>query len=215
VDPFDARAVRAAYGAASEEYADTFADDLGRLPLDRAVLDTAVERLAGSSPVLDVGCGPAQVGQYLADRGREVIGLDLSPEMLTVARRRTVGIGLACADMRALPLRSNTCEGAVAFYSLHHIPRQALRGVLADIRRVLTPAGILVVATHLGEGEVYSDEFLGHEIATIGGTLYRADDLIRAVEDESFRVEVHQQRAPLPHEHESERIYLIARAPVT
>jgi len=211
MDPFDAAAVRAAYDVAAEDYAEAFADDLLRLPVDRAVLDSVAERLGGSSPVLDLGCGPGQVGKYLTERGLRVVGLDLALQMLFVARRRTGNYSLACGDMRSAPFGSESFSGVVAFYSIHHLPRSALGATLTEIRRILKPAGLLVVATHLGESEVYSGEFLGHKIETVGGTLYGKDELPNALENKSFVVEEVRYRDPLPDERESKRIYVTSR----
>jgi len=211
VDPFDASTVRAAYDVAAEAYAEAFADDLLDLTVDREVLDSATQRITGPEPVLDLGCGPGQVGQYLAQRGLRVVGLDLALQMLLVARRRTGNRCLACGDMRSIPFCAGSFSGVVAFYSVHHLPRPALRTALVEIRQILTPAGLLVVATHLGESEVYASTFLGHEITTVGGTMYGADELRGVLESESFVVEDIRYRDPLPHEHESKRIYLTAR----
>lgn len=211
MDPFDAAAVRAAYDVTAEEYAEAFADDLLRLPLDREVLDSVAERMGRSSRVLELGCGPGQVGKYLSERGFRVVGLDLSLQMLLVARRRTGNRSLVCGDMRSTPFGSESFSGVVAFYSIHHLPRSILQSVLAEIRRVLRPAGQFVVVTHLGESEVYSSEFLGHQIETVGGTLYGNDELVDALQNNSFLVEEVRYRDPLPNERQSKRIYLTSR----
>jgi SAM-dependent methyltransferase len=78
MDPFDADAVRNTYDVAAEDYVIAFADDLADLPVDRATLDGAVERVATGSSFLDVGCGSGQVTGYLAD---------LSAQMLRLAPR--------------------------------------------------------------------------------------------------------------------------------
>jgi SAM-dependent methyltransferase len=213
VEPFDPRTVRAAYDAAAEQYVEAFAEDLDRLPVDRAVLDDFVTSLKGRGAVLDLGCGPAQVGQYVADRGVQVIGIDLSREMLRVARDRSPRLPLLCADMRRLPIRSRSCSGVVAFYSIQHIPRSELDVGLAEFRRILPSAGRLLIATHVGEGEIFMDEFLGHEIATVGGTFYRDEELREALERHSFGIEDVQLRDALPHEFPSTRIYVRARIP--
>jgi len=211
VDPFDGRSARAAYDAVAEEYAAEFGDDLDRLPLDRAVLDGAVERLPGPGPVLDVGCGPGQVGRYLAARGVVVIGVDLAWRMLSLARRDARATSLASADMRRLPLRSGSCAGAVAFYSLQHVHRSELGGALGELGRVVQPGGIVVLATHLGVGELYSEEFLGHRFPTVGAALHSREELDERLRGQGFRVEVARERGPLAHEHQTERLYLIAR----
>lgn len=210
--PFDVAAVRAAYDVTAEDYEEAFADDLLRLPIDREVLDSVAERSGASSLVLDLGCGPGQVGQYLTERGLRVVGLDLALQMLFVARRRTGNRSLACGDMRSAPFGSESFSGVVAFYSIHHLPRSALGIALAEIRRLLKPAGLFVVATHLGESEVYSSEFLGHHIETVGGTLYRNDELLDELQSQSFVVEDVRYRDPLPNEHESKRIYVTSRS---
>lgn len=151
MEPFGAAAVRAAYDVSAEDYAEAFADGLLRLPVDREVLDSVAERLGGSSPVLDLGCRPGQVGQYLTVRGLRAVGLDLAIQMLLVARRTG----------------TESFSAVVAFYSFHHLPRSALGTALDEIRRILKPAGLLVIATHLGESEAYSSEFLGHHIETV------------------------------------------------
>ncbi len=137
MEPFDPSAVRAAYDVAAEDYAEAFADDLLALTVDREVLDSVAEGIAGPEPVLDLGCGPGQVGQYLAQRDVRVVGMDLALQMLLVAQRRTGTRGLACGDMRSIPFGARSFSGVVAFYSVHHLPRPALRTSLAEIRRIL------------------------------------------------------------------------------
>lgn len=211
MDPFDASVVRTAYDTVAEHYAEAFANDLLALPLDRKVLDKVVQLIPAGESVLDLGCGPGQVGQYLAERGLLVVGMDLAQQMLQVARRR-IGIGrIACADMRSMPFRSGAFSGVAAYYSIHNLPRPSLPTAFAEIHRILKPSGWFVAATHLGDGEVYSNEFLGHDIKTVGGVLYRDDELLLALERHSFVVEEVRYRDPMPHEHNTRRIYLICR----
>jgi ubiquinone/menaquinone biosynthesis C-methylase UbiE len=208
MDPFDASRVQAAYDTVAEEYAETFADDLLQLNLDRQVLDEFVQRFVVGELVLDLGCGPGQVSQYLTDSGLLVVGMDLSQRMLHVARRRTGMTHVVCGDMRSIPFGPSCFSGVVAYYSVHNLPRPVLRRAFDEIHRVLKPSGALVVATHLGEGEVYSDEFLGHAIKTVGGNLYHDDELLQELVRTSFVVDEVLHREPLAHEHNTQRIYV-------
>ena len=83
---------------------------------------------------------------------------------------------------------------------------------MREIHRILVPDGILVLATHLGDGEVFIDEFLDHKIDTLGGVLYTAEELREVLRLGGFELEEVHHRDPLPHEYPSQRIYLLARA---
>jgi pimeloyl-ACP methyl ester carboxylesterase/2-polyprenyl-3-methyl-5-hydroxy-6-metoxy-1,4-benzoquinol methylase len=201
---FDPAVVRAAYDAMAADYADRFGADLEQLPLDTEILDLLARRAGPRGPVLDVGCGPAQVGGYLAARGAQVAGIDLAPAMLETARRQP-GLGAVAADLRWLPVASGSCAAVVSFYALHHVPRAELPGVLREFRRVLAADGELALAAHEGEGD-----FTSHSDPMILGTLYTAAELERALAQAGLRVDTVRRRDPLPHERQSGRVYLTA-----
>lgn len=211
VDPFDPEAVGAAYDAVADEYVAAFAGDLDDLPLDRSILDQAAQMLVGAGPVLDLGCGPGQVAKYLTDRGLHVVGLDLAPRMLRLASRHAPETAFACGDIRALPFGDGSFSAVVAFYSMQHLPRFTLPAALAEIDRVLAPECLFVLATHLGDGEVYTSDFLGHQIETVGGTLYNEAELLGELARMSMTLVDVRSRGPLAHEHQSQRIYVTAR----
>ncbi len=212
MEGFDPRVIGDAYSAIAAEYADKFGDDLDRLPFDRELLDSVLLRARDGGPVLDVGCGPAQAGAYLAAGGVRVICLDVAPRMLSVASarhaslRRARLLGLAAGDMRALPVADGSCAAAVSLYALHHLARAELPAVLRQFRRVLAPAGALLLATHEGTGEFATQD------PRITGTRYAGPELSQALERESFIVESIRQRDPLPHEMPSGRVYVTATA---
>lgn len=209
-DPFSKRAVQAAYEAVAEDYEAAFAADLDELALDQAVIDRAAARLAGAGAVLDVGCGPGQVAARIRAGGAQVIGVDLSPAMLTLAQRRLPGLPVIGADMRSLPLATGSCAGIVAFYSVQHVGRAGLATVLGEFHRVLVDGGIFIVATHLGEGDFTTTEFLGHEVDLVGGSFFSMNELLDALVAAAFVIDVVEQRGPLAHEHPSIRAYVTA-----
>jgi SAM-dependent methyltransferase len=212
MEGFDPRVIGDAYDGVAAEYAEKFAGDLEGLPLDRELLGSVRQQARGRGPVLDIGCGPAQAAAYLAASGARVLGLDLAPGMLRAAASRHSGLlragalGLAAADMRALPVPDGSCAAAVSLYALHHLPRTDLPAVLREFRRVLAPGGALLLATHEGAGEFATANPL------ITGTRYTGEELRRSLLRESFRVDAIRRRDPLPHEMASGRVYVLAAA---
>ncbi|KPP81706.1 MAG: bifunctional ArsR family transcriptional regulator / methyltransferase type 11 [Oceanicaulis sp. HLUCCA04] len=98
---------------------------------------------------LDVGTGTGRMLEIFADRAEDGIGVDLSREMLTVARSKMSEAGLANrlvrqADATALPLETGSADLITVHQVLHYIaqPERAL----AEWARVLAPGGLLLLA---------------------------------------------------------------------
>jgi SAM-dependent methyltransferase len=196
------------YDTVAARYEAQFADELAGKPLDRALLDAFAH--AGSGPVVDLGCGPGQVGHYLAQRGRQVIGVDLSAEMAALAVAR---LGAAVvADLRRLPFATGSLGGVVAFYSLIHLPRHELPAAAAEMARVLRAGAALVVSVHGGEGELHRDEFLGVPVPFVA-SLFRVEEITNALRGAGLVVTTVETRAPYEGEHPTTRIYVGAEKP--
>ena len=196
--------MRAAYAAAVDEYEGAFADDLAQLELDRRVLDTLARDVARDGLVLDAGCGPGHLAEYLSAAGATVVGLDFTYRMLEAASQRVHGLAVMAGDVRALPMRSGAVGGLVAFYVFQHVRRHEFPRALAECRRVLRAGGLLVTAVHEGAGEF--------AVGDVTGNLYTATEVVDRLNDASFTVEAVDRRAPLPHERQGDRCYVLARA---
>ena len=153
--------VRDSYDRVAAEYTRRIASELDGKPFDRALLDRLADDLREAGPVCDLGCGPGHVGRYLADRGVEVVGVDLSPGMLGEARRRNPGIPFVQGDMRDLPVPDASWAGIVCFYAIVHLRPDELPEAFAEFHRALRRVGRLVVAFHVGNEVVHSDEWWG------------------------------------------------------
>jgi uncharacterized protein len=157
--------VRASYDAVAEGYADHLAEELHGLPFERWLLDRVVEHAAGG-PVVEVGCGPGHVTAYLADRGADASGLDLSPGMVAEARRRFPAGSYQVGDLRRLirPANGPAWAAVLAWYSLIHLAASELPDAVASLVGPLTPGGWLVVALHAGDEVRHLDEWFGRDV---------------------------------------------------
>lgn len=206
-------ALQNSYDRVAEEYAARFADELSRKPLDRALLTCFAEQARGLGPVADVGCGPGQIARYLHDLGLPVLGIDLSPQMVALAQRLHPELTFAQGTMLALDAADAAWGGIVAFYSVIHLPPDAVPDSLREFHRVLRPGGLLLLAFHAGREHVHLDEWWGHPVALDFHFFEPA-----AVEDQlqstGFTVEARIERQPyVAVEHPSRRAYLLARKP--
>lgn len=111
-------------------------------PCESRLLELLPERC---DRVLDVGCGDGRLTRQLARRAGAVLALDLSPEMIRLARDRSAGhrnIEYRLADVRATPLPPGAFDAVVTVATLHHLPLSETVGVL---KAALRPGGMLVV----------------------------------------------------------------------
>jgi SAM-dependent methyltransferase len=196
--------LRSSYDAVAAAYAETFFNELSRKPFDRGLLDAFAASAPGST-ALDIGCGPGHVGRYLSDRGLEVVGVDLSPAMVEIARRLNAAMRFELADMRSLPMGDGAVGAIVAFYSLIHIPHAEVPAVLSEFRRVLAPSGRVLLAVHGGSGTITSAEFLGQQVP-FEATLFETDELVDLITAAGFEVTNATVRAP--YESQTPRLYV-------
>lgn len=110
-----------------------------------------VELVAASSPesILEVGCGTGSLVRLLAQRvpGARVTGIDADRDALAIAssKQGAERIVFVRADARDMPLESASQDAAVTSLFFHHLDDRGKGEVLHEIRRVLRPAGRLVV----------------------------------------------------------------------
>lgn len=83
--------------------------------------------------------------------GVEITGIDLSPQMLAIARKRAADLGIAAdlreGDAHALPFPDESFDTVLCTYSLCNIPD--VDRAVAEMRRVLRPGGRLVLVDHV------------------------------------------------------------------
>ncbi len=125
--PADLDAVRASYDRVADDYVrlvvDTGIGDPPRYqPWLKAALDAFAESVAGIGPVLDVGCGPGTVTAYLAERGLDVTGVDLSPRMIDNARRLHPSCRFEVGSATDLDLADASLGGVLGVVVVVHPP---------------------------------------------------------------------------------------------
>jgi SAM-dependent methyltransferase len=106
-------------------------------------------RISPGSSVLDVACGTGVVAITAARRGAQVTGLDLSPDLLEVARSNAATAEVKIAwhegDVESLPFDAATFDTVVSQFGHIFAPRPDV--AVAEMLRVLKPGGTLAFST--------------------------------------------------------------------
>lgn len=205
--------LQTSYDRVAEEYAHRIFDELPHKPLDRQLLDRLAAGVQAPSLICDMGCGPGHVARYLRERGAHVIGIDLSAGMIEQARRLNPGIDFFQGNMLALGVESGAWVGIAAFYSIIHIPREEVVTALHELRRVLRPGSLLLLAFHIGTDVVHLGEWWDQPVAA-DFVFFQPSEMQAYLQAAGFTVEDVSERPPYPDvEHQSHRAYIFARKP--
>lgn len=120
--------------------------------------------------VLEIGCGTGAFARRLAERSQQVLALDLSPEMIRIARERSAqfsNIEFQLADVRDSPFHIGSFDCIASIATLHHLPFPEM---LLKMEAALKPGGILLVLD-LFEPAGLSDSLLNLLALPVSATL--------------------------------------------
>jgi SAM-dependent methyltransferase len=159
--PADLDTVRTSYDRVADTYVELNLGDITTYPWLRTAIDGFAAAVHGLGPVLDVGCGPGDVTAYLAERGLDVSGVDLSDRMIEHARRLHPDQRFAVASATELELENSSYGGILGWWSLFNLPRDVLPQVLQSFARALVPGGHVIIGMHQGDGETVRTEAYG------------------------------------------------------
>jgi ubiquinone/menaquinone biosynthesis C-methylase UbiE len=205
-------ATRASYDLLADAHLDLVSSDLSGRPLDRALFGVFAEsvRAAGGGPVADVGCGAGRVTVVLDELGLDVFGVDLSPEMVSVARRAYPRLRFEVGSMLDLDIADGALGGVLANYSIIHVPWERRSAVFAEFRRVLRPGGQLMVTFQVGDDRRRYDTVDG---LTISLDFYRQqpEQVAELLDEAGFDVRVRAVRASDFASEPTSQGYLLAR----
>lgn len=139
---FDPRLYGARWADRYDEWHKGLMDDEGSV--------AALYELASGGPVLELGVGTGRVAVPLAERGLEVVGVDISPEMLAKLREKSSAVEAVEADMTTVTLNREFPLVYVAFNSIFVLETQEdqvrlFRNAAAHLR----PGGRFVLETNV------------------------------------------------------------------
>jgi SAM-dependent methyltransferase len=182
---------RASYDTVAVSYAGQLRDALAAEPYLRAALALFADMVhaVGGGPVADVGCGPGHVTAHLHQLGIDAFGIDLSPAMIDVARRDHTGLRFEVGSMTDLRIADGSVAALLAFWSLIHVPDDAVPLVFGQFRRVLRPGGLVLLGFHVGDGSRLKTQGYGGHPMRVQVYRRQPTQVAAWLRDAGFRVE--------------------------
>lgn len=101
-----------------------------------------VEEYTKDKKVLDLGCGTGILSSMLTKSFR-LVGVDISTDLLNIAKGRHKLQSLIRGDAEFLPLRKNSFDVVIVAFLLHHL--ENIDKCLVEIKRILVNTGILII----------------------------------------------------------------------
>ncbi|SDK13668.1 Methyltransferase domain-containing protein [Pedobacter sp. ok626] len=143
-----------------------------------------------NAAILDIACGPGNISRYLLDRkpDYDVLGIDLSPNMLRLAQNNNPGAKFQLMDCREISNIEKRFEGVMCGFCLPYLTPKEASELIANVSGLLKPNGVFYLST-MEEDENTKSRF---QISSSGDQVYvnyhREDDLTRAFRENNFEV---------------------------
>jgi ubiquinone/menaquinone biosynthesis C-methylase UbiE len=150
-------------------------------------LEKFIQHLPNNALVLDVGCAAGRDTALFSMRGFEVVGIDLSENLLEIAREKYPEIEFIKMDMRRLKFEDEIFDGIWANATILHLPRKDVPQALSEFHRVLKADGILHVGVKRGEGVGFTqDQYAANERRYF--TYFELEEMEQLVREAGFEI---------------------------
>ncbi|MEV7543330.1 class I SAM-dependent methyltransferase [Streptomyces sp. NPDC089915] len=171
-----------------------YEEAFGTIPAQRQALEWLMGRLPRGARVLDVGSGTGRpTAETLARAGCAVTGIDVSAEMVALARTRVPGARFEQADVRTYtPPGPEGFDAVCAFFPLLMMDQAEIAGSLERMASWTAPGGHLLVATVPGDIDALDIEFMGHPVTV---SSLSAEQYLHRIRAAGLEV-LHQETVP-------------------
>lgn len=194
------------YDIIAEEYNKEFGNDMS----DKKYIDKFLKEVNNGN-ILDVGCGVGNLTKYIKDKGFKVLGIDLSNNMLKIAKQRFPDIDFQIMDITNIKLPKHSFDALFVAYSLFHIQPSKIEDTMKGFVEILKTNGKIMLILQEGQGETIIDEpFNPTEKMYIN--YFTKDSIVNLLEKFNFKIlHLHTRNANSSMELGNNKLFIIAK----
>lgn len=133
-----------------DKYAERYQEKYMEIPLYHEGLVQFCQTVkAGSTKVLDIGCGPGNVSRFLLQQRPElqILGIDLAPKMVALAKINNPTAQFQVMDALDIGQLENSFAGIVIGFCLPYLSREEARELIQQAYQRLEPEGVFYLST--------------------------------------------------------------------
>jgi SAM-dependent methyltransferase len=200
----------AAFDAIGERYDDAFPHKSAQIIATQWVID----RLSPGARVLDAGCGTGvPTAGMMVESGLDVVGIDVSAEMLRIARFNVPSARFIAMDLKEVDSSLGTFDAAVAFFSLIMLRRADIPATVRRIRDLVRPGGYVAVGMVEADLDYVPLTFLGAELRATGYPRADLEALLTGEGLEVREVDVEEFEPVAPEVPPERQVFVYCRVP--
>jgi cyclopropane fatty-acyl-phospholipid synthase-like methyltransferase len=185
----------------AKAYQEKFMD----VSLYEKALDLLCRSLKPEAEILELACGPGNVTRYLLSKRPDlhILGTDLAPNMLDLARSNNPTAQFQLMDCRDLNKLKMKFDGIICAFGLPYLSKEEAVKFIFDAGKILSPDGFLFLSTMEDNYEKsgWQKPSSGEEGLSAYIHFHQADYLVGALEEGSFEI-IDMQRVKSPEQEE-------------
>ena len=180
-------------------------------PVRAKYLSLALGAKPEGAECLDLGCSTGAFATGALAERYAVVGVDISPRSIDLARAALPEVTFVVADMTELQLDEASFDLVTAFYSLVHVPSDEHGALLHAVARWLRPDGVLIASVGTPDGGAsWSEDWLGAPMYWCGTT---EEDATRLLRDAGLTVECVATESVDEGDRVVRHVWVVARRP--
>ncbi len=175
-----------------DKFARQYQDKYMEMGLYKDTLDLLCDEISVTNDkILDVGCGPGNISQYILNKrpGFKILGIDLAPKMIELAKINNPTANFTVMDCRDIKTLNDTYDVIILGFCLPYLSKQEALLLISHASELLNKNGLLYISTM--EDDYSKSGLTGPSSGGEDSTYiyyHQADYLINQLDEHHFKI---------------------------